>query len=282
MATIIRNTGEMSAAMALRRRRGETIGLVPTMGYLHEGHLSLVRASRRENDVSVVSLFVNPIQFGPGEDLERYPRDEARDLELLEKEGVDYLFAPTAQTLYAPDHSTFVDETALSLPLCGASRPGHFRGVCTVVLKLFHVVGPDRAYFGMKDYQQLQVIRRMVRDLDVPVKIRPCPLVREPDGLALSSRNAYLFPEERRSALGLSAALRAVAEAYEGGERSTPALVALAQEKLAQDRRLDVDYLEIRGAESLEPLDVIDRPAVVALAARVGKTRLIDNIVIGE
>jgi len=268
--------------MALRRRRGETIGLVPTMGYLHEGHLSLVRASRRENDVSVVSLFVNPIQFGPGEDLERYPRDEARDLELLEKEGVDYLFAPAAQALYAPDHSTFVDETALSLPLCGASRPGHFRGVCTVVLKLFHIIGPDRAYFGMKDYQQLQVIRRMVRDLDVPVKIRPCPLVREPDGLALSSRNAYLSPEERRSALGLSAALRTVAEAYEGGERSTPALVALAQEKLAQDRRLDVDYLEIRGAESLEPLDVIDRPAVVALAARVGKTRLIDNIVIGE
>lgn len=282
MATIIRKAGEMSALMALRRRRGETIGLVPTMGYLHEGHLSLVRASRGENDVSVVSLFVNPIQFGPGEDLERYPRDEARDLELLEKEGVDYLFAPAAQALYAPDHSTFVDETALSLPLCGASRPGHFRGVCTVVLKLFHIVGPDRAYFGMKDYQQLQVIQRMVRDLDVPVKIRPCPLVREPDGLALSSRNAYLSPEERRSALGLSAALRAVAEAYEGGERSASSLVALAQEKLAQDRRLDVDYLEIRGAESLEPLDVVDRPAVVALAARVGKTRLIDNIVIGE
>lgn len=281
MVTIVREAREMSSLLTQRRRRGQTIGLVPTMGYLHEGHLSLVRSSRMENDVSVVSLFVNPLQFGPGEDLSRYPRNEARDLDLLDKEGVDFLFAPAAEALYAPDHSTFVDETTLSLPLCGASRPGHFRGVCTVVLKLFNIVGPDRAYFGMKDYQQLQVIRRMVRDLSVPVTIRGCPLVREPDGLALSSRNTYLSPQERTSALVLSSALEATARACGDGERSVPVLLEGLRGRLAQDPRLEVDYAEIRDAESLEALDVVGAPAVVALAVRVGKTRLIDNVVIG-
>ncbi|QTX32578.1 pantoate--beta-alanine ligase [Aminithiophilus ramosus] len=281
MVTIVREAREMSSLLTQRRRRGQTIGLVPTMGYLHEGHLSLVRSSRMENDVSVVSLFVNPLQFGPGEDLSRYPRNEARDRELLDGEGVDFLFAPAAETLYAPDHSTFVDEAALSLPLCGASRPGHFRGVCTVVLKLFNIVGPDRAYFGMKDYQQLQVIRRMVRDLSVPVTIRGCPLVREPDGLALSSRNTYLSPQERTSALALSSALEATARAYADGERSVPALLEGLRGRLTRDPLLQIDYAEIRDAESLEALDVVEAPAVVALAVRVGKTRLIDNAVIG-
>ncbi len=281
MVTIVREAREMSSLLTQRRRRGQTIGLVPTMGYLHEGHLSLVRSSRMENDVSVVSLFVNPLQFGPGEDLSRYPRNEARDRELLDEEGVDFLFAPAAEALYAPDHSTFVDEAALSLPLCGASRPGHFRGVCTVVLKLFNIVGPDRAYFGMKDYQQLQVIRRMVRDLSVPVTIRGCPLVREPDGLARSSRNTYLSPQERTSALALSSALEATARAYGDGERSVPALLEGLRGRLTRDPLLQIDYAEIRDAESLEALDVIEAPAVVALAVRVGKTRLIDNVVIG-
>lgn len=281
MVTIVREAREMSSLLTQRRRRGQTIGLVPTMGYLHEGHLSLVRSSRMENDVSVVSLFVNPLQFGPGEDLSRYPRNEARDRELLDEEGVDFLFAPAAEALYAPDHSTFVDEAALSLPLCGASRPGHFRGVCTVVLKLFNIVGPDRAYFGMKDYQQLQVIRRMVRDLSVPVTIRGCPLVREPDGLARSSRNTYLSPQERTSALALSSALEATARAYGDGERSVPALLEGLRGRLTRDPLLQIDYAEIRDAESLEALDVVEAPAVVALAVRVGKTRLIDNVVIG-
>lgn len=282
MVTVVRKVRELATELSRNRRKGRTIGLVPTMGYLHEGHLSLVRACRMENDISVVSLFVNPIQFGPGEDLERYPRDEAHDMELLEAEGVDFLFAPEAGELYAPDHSTFVDEAALSLPLCGASRPGHFRGVCTVVLKLFNIVGPDRAYFGMKDYQQLQVIRRMVRDLNVPVAIRACALVREADGLALSSRNAYLSPEERLSALALSQTLQALDEAYRQGERSVQALTDRGRFLLARDGRLETEYLEIRDASSLEPLDEVDRPAVVALAVRVGKTRLIDNRILGE
>ncbi len=282
MTLVIRSVDEMRRFVSERRSKGATVGLVPTMGYLHDGHLSLVKASRGENDVTVVSLFVNPIQFGPGEDLERYPRDEERDLALLEKEGVDFLFAPSAEDVYLPGHSVYVDETSLSLPLCGGSRPGHFRGVCTVVLKLFNIVCPDRAYFGMKDYQQLQVLTRMVRDLNVPVEIRPCPLVREKDGLALSSRNAYLSLEERASALGLSRSLEAGRKAFAGGERSVCALRSLVLSVLSEDGRLEPEYVEIRDAGDLSEVDRADRPVVIAMAVRVGRTRLIDNVVLGE
>lgn len=282
MVSIIRKPKEMSAFVLERRRAGQSVGLVPTMGYLHDGHMSLVKKSMIENDVTVVSLFVNPIQFCPGEDLESYPRDEEKDLSLLASAGVDVLFAPGAEDMYLPGNSVYVDETALSLPLCGGSRPGHFRGVCTVVLKLFNIVRPDRAYFGMKDYQQLQVLRRMVRDLNVPVDIRPCPLIREDDGLALSSRNAYLSEEERRSALALSRSLAKAKEAFDGGERSASVLRDLVRSVLSEEEALEPEYVEVRDACELSEVESICDPAVIALAVRVGRTRLIDNVVLGE
>lgn len=261
----------------LREASGRSIGLVPTMGYLHEGHLSLLRRSRKENDVTAVSLFVNPTQFGPGEDLEAYPRDLERDLALLEREGADLVFAPRPEELYFPDASTWVEETRLASGLCGASRPGHFRGVCTVVLKLFQIVGPTRAYFGEKDYQQLQVIRRMTRDLNVPTEVVGCPLVREPDGLALSSRNTYLSPEERASALRLSRCIALAREAARGGQRDARSLRETARRHLEEDPRIRVDYLELVHPETLEPLETLDGEGRLILAAWVGKTRLLDN-----
>ena len=261
----------------LREASGRSIGLVPTMGYLHEGHLSLLRRSRKENDVTAVSLFVNPTQFGPGEDLEAYPRDLERDLALLEREGADLVFAPRPEELYFHDASTWVEETRLASGLCGASRPGHFRGVCTVVLKLFQIVGPTRAYFGEKDYQQLQVIRRMTRDLNVPTEVVGCPLVREPDGLARSSRNVYLSPEERSLALGLSRALEAAQEAARRGDRDASSLVRTARERLEGDSRIQVDYLELVDPQTLERVPRLDREARLVMAVRVGRTRLLDN-----
>ncbi len=281
MVRIVRSIQSMKAFSESCRADGRSVGLVPTMGYLHDGHMSLVRASREENDVTVVSIFVNPIQFGPGEDLDRYPRDEARDLTLLEAGRVDCLFAPPREEMFPSDHSVTVDESSISLPMCGASRPGHFQGVCTVVLKLVNVVRPYRAYFGMKDYQQLQVVRRMVRDLNVPVEIRPCPLLREADGLAWSSRNAYLSPEERRSALSLSQALFKAQKAFEAGERSARVLVDSCLAVLAQEASLRPEYVELRDALDLSPVEQIDSPVVLAMAVRVGTTRLIDNIVLG-
>ena len=262
---------------AFLRARGGSVGLVPTMGYLHEGHLSLVRRCRAENDVVVASIFVNPTQFGPGEDLASYPRDLDRDRELLASAGTDLVFAPEPEALYAPDASTWVEETRLASGLCGASRPGHFRGVCTVVLKLFQIVGPQRAYFGEKDYQQLQVIRRMVRDLDVPVEVVGCPLVREPDGLARSSRNVYLSPEERSLALGLSRALEAAQEAARRGDRDASSLIRTARERLEGDSRVQVDYLELVDPQTLERVPRLDREARLVMAVRVGRTRLLDN-----
>ena len=259
------------------RRQGLTTALVPTMGYFHEGHVSLMRLARSRADKVMVSLFVNPTQFGPGEDLSSYPRDLDRDRELLASAGTDLVFAPEPEALYAPDASTWVEETRLASGLCGASRPGHFRGVCTVVLKLFQIVGPQRAIFGEKDYQQLQVIRRMVRDLDVPVEVVGCPLVREPDGLARSSRNVYLSPEERSLALGLSRALEAAQEAARRGDRDASSLVRTARERLEGDSRIQVDYLELVDPQTLERVPRLDREARLVMAVRVGRTRLLDN-----
>lgn len=282
MIRIDGNVAELREAVRILRKDRGSIGLVPTMGYLHEGHLSLVRKSISENRSTVVTIFVNPLQFGPNEDYEAYPRDLEKDCLLLEKEGVDVVYCPKPEDLYHPDHSTYVVEERVSRDLCGASRPGHFRGVCTIVLKLFLLTGPDRAYFGEKDFQQLQVIRRMVRDLNVPVEIRGCPIVREKDGLALSSRNVYLSPSERLSALALNRSLKAAKALYDSGERNAGKLVGCVREVLFSDPALRVEYIELRDAEELSVLETVDRPAVLALAVRVGKTRLIDNVKLGE
>ena len=254
-----------------------TLGLVPTMGYLHEGHLSLVRAAKRDNDRTAVTIFVNPTQFAPNEDLARYPRDEARDLALLEAEGVDAVFAPSPEEMYLPDASTFVSVEKLTERLEGASRPTHFRGVTTIVLKIFQVTRPDRAYFGRKDAQQLAVIRRMVRDLDVPVEIIGLPIVRESDGLAMSSRNVNLTPEQRRAALVLSRSLRLAESLFAAGQRDAVELRASIESLLAAEALAAIDYVSVADASSLEELTTIDCPALVSLAARFGATRLIDN-----
>lgn len=256
---------------------GNSLGLVPTMGFLHEGHISLVRRCRAENGVTAVSIFVNPIQFGPGEDLASYPRDMERDLSLLEQEGVDMVFAPLPEQMYSKDFSVHVDEENLSRGLCGASRPGHFRGVCTVVTKLFNIIRPDRAYFGQKDYQQLQVIKRMVRDLNMPVEVVPCPIVREEDGLAMSSRNMYLTPEERQSALLLNRSLGMAQDMVKAGEKSKKNIRQAVMDMLNSDPALSIDYVELKDAEDLKDLNEVNRKAVLALAVRVGKARLIDN-----
>ena len=258
-----------------------TVGLVPTMGYLHEGHLSLVRAARRDNDVVVASIFVNPTQFGPKEDLARYPRDEARDLSLLDAERVDAVFAPAVEEMYPEGFSTYVSVEGLTARLEGASRPTHFRGVTTVILKLLNIVRPDRAYFGRKDAQQLAVVRRMARDLDERVEIVGLPIVREPDGLAMSSRNAYLGVEERRAALVLSRSLRLADELYAAGERSAPAIRARMEQLIAAEPLASIDYVSVADAGMLDELDHIDRPALVSLPLRIGATRLIDNSTLG-
>lgn len=260
--------------------RGCTLGLVPTMGFLHEGHLSLVRKCRSQNEMTAVSIFVNPIQFGPGEDLEAYPRDMERDLALLESEGVDMVFAPSPGEMYPENFSVHVEEDDLSRVLCGASRPGHFRGVCTVVAKLFNIVRPGRSYFGQKDYQQVQVIKRMVRDLNIPVEIVTCPIVREEDGLAMSSRNLYLTPEQRRSALLLNRSLAMADDMVRNGETSSEKIMGAVIEKISSDPALSIDYVSLRDAGNLGDLEILDRKAVLALAVRVGKARLIDNIIL--
>lgn len=262
------------------RRSGLAIGLVPTMGFLHEGHLSLVRTAREDNDICAVSIFVNPLQFGPSEDLEAYPRDLERDLRLLSREGVDLVFVPEVAELYYPDRSVLVTENLLSRCLCGSARPGHFDGVCTVVLKLFNIVRPDRAYFGQKDYQQLQIIKRMVRDLNVPVEIIGCPIVRERDGLAMSSRNIYLDQPAREAALSLSRALGEARSLFEEGERSPDVLLSAVRRTVSSCPLVVLEYAEVRDAEDLSPVATVKKQAVLALAARVGRARLIDNILL--
>ncbi len=267
---------------AWRRSVAGNVGLVPTMGFLHEGHLSLVRAARSQNDHVAVSIFVNPAQFGPEEDLARYPRDEARDLALLEAEGVDVVFAPGVEEIYSRGFSTYVSVEGLTSRLEGASRPTHFRGVTTVVLKLLNIVQPDRAYFGRKDAQQLAVIRRMVRDLDLPVAIEGLPIVREADGLAISSRNVYLTPEQRAAALVLSRSLHLAEDLYAAGEREASRIRTAMRELIATEPLAHVDYISIADVATLDELPCIDRLALVSLAARFGSTRLIDNTTVGE
>jgi len=261
--------------------RGRRIGLVPTMGYLHDGHLSLVRLAREKAGVVAASIFVNPTQFGPKEDLSRYPRDLDGDLAKLERAGVDAVFTPEPAHVYPPGFDTYVVPGDLATVLCGASRPGHFRGVCTVVHLLFRMSRCHVAVFGAKDYQQLTIIRRMVRDLWLDVDLVGGPIVREADGLAMSSRNVYLSPDERRDALVLSRALAEVERAHAAGERDAARLVTLAREVIGAAARARVDYVELADAESLQPVTRVEGPVVCALAVFVGNTRLIDNRVIG-
>ena len=257
------------------------IGLVPTMGALHEGHLSLVRGARADDDTVVVSIFVNPTQFGPSEDYALYPRDPERDLALLRDLGTDLVFMPSAEEMYPKGFDTHVEVEKLTQRLEGASRPGHLRGVATVVTKLFNVVQPHRAYFGQKDAQQLAVIRRLTRDLDLPIEVVGLPTVREPDGLAMSSRNAYLSPEERKAALVLYRSLEAAQELWRSGVRDASLIRRRMNEVLAAPATgglSRVDYVSVADAETLEELETVDRPALVSVAVRIGKTRLIDNV----
>ncbi len=265
---------------AARRSFPERVGLVPTMGYLHEGHLSLVRRARQDCDHVVVSIFVNPAQFGPREDLSKYPRDLDRDLSLLEPLGVDLVWMPTDEIMYPPNYQTWADVETITRHLEGAMRPGHFRGVTTVVAKLFNAVQPHKAYFGQKDAQQAAVIRQMTRDLSYPIEIVVCPILREPDGLAMSSRNVYLDPEQRKAATVLSRALRAAQESYEAGERDAETLRGKMKEVLAREPLANVQYVSCADYDTLEELDTATGKALLSMAVFVGKTRLIDNVIL--
>ena len=268
------------SACRAARLAGQRLGLVPTMGALHEGHVSLVRTAKAQSGFVVVSIFVNPLQFGPSEDLAKYPRNFERDRGLLEKAGVDLIFAPSVAEMYASAGITYVNVEGLSDRLDGQSRPGHFRGVTTVVSKLFHIVEPDLAVFGQKDAAQVAIIQRMVRDLNIPVEIVVAPIVRESDGLAMSSRNAYLDSQQRKQALVLSRSLHRVEELFQRGKRSAAELIAAGQSVFAEEPAVRIDYLSVVDPESLEPIQEISRIALVAVAAYVGSTRLIDNTVL--
>jgi len=270
----------MRCACRAARQAGKRLGLVPTMGALHAGHLSLVKAARASCDTVAVSIFVNPTQFGPNEDLAKYPRQFERDRELLEREGVDLLFAPSVEEMYPGGAVTWVTVEELSGKLDGRSRPGHFRGVTTVVAKLFHIVEPDVAFFGQKDAAQAAIIRRMVRDLNFPVEIVVCPIVREPDGLAMSSRNTYLDAQQRKQALVLHRSLVKVKQLVEAGERSAAKLTAAGREEFAAESSVRLDYFEIVNPETLDPIADASEGALVAVAAFVGTTRLIDNVLL--
>ncbi len=268
---------EIRRAVQSAHAAGKKVGLVPTMGALHEGHLSLVDASRAQCDVTVVTIFVNPAQFEPTEDFEEYPHSMEADLAALAARGVDLVFAPTREEIYPPGHSTYIEPPQAAEPLEGACRPGHFRGVTTVVLKLFNLVPADFAFFGQKDYQQSVVIRRMVEDLNVPIRIRVCPTVREPDGLALSSRNRYLNPEQRKRALSLSRSLKLAAKLVEHGEQDAAAILDAMRNVMTDAGVDEIDYVALVDPETLASLPAPRRPAVALVAARVGQTRLIDN-----
>jgi pantoate--beta-alanine ligase len=265
----------------LRLKLPEPLGFVPTMGYLHEGHLVLVRQAKAENASVAVSIFVNPTQFGPKEDFKHYPRDPQRDLALLEKESVDLVFMPPVEEIYPPGFNSWVEVGRLAERLEGASRPGHFRGVATVVARLFNLVQPDRAYFGQKDAQQLIVIRKMVADLDMSLEVIAVPTVREPDGLAMSSRNTYLNPEERKQATVLYQALILAQKLYAEGEKDAAAIRRQMTELIQKQPLADIDYISLADAETLDELDVVKPPALVSMAVKIGKTRLIDNVVVG-
>jgi len=277
---IIKTIPEMKAAISGHKSAGRTIGLVPTMGFLHEGHLSLVRAARKKADVTVVSIFVNPAQFGPKEDLKTYPRDLNRDSVMLEKEGVDYVFHPEAGEMYPQGYKTYVEVPDLQVKLCGRSRPGHFRGVCTVVLKLIQIVEPDFAFFGQKDALQAIILRKMAQDLNLDVQVEIMPIVREADGLAMSSRNTYLSPEERAAALVLSRSLEAAKSEIEHGERREEVILDGMKAMIGQEPLARIDYVEAVDMEDLDPVKKIVKGTLIALAVFIGPTRLIDNMIV--
>jgi pantoate--beta-alanine ligase len=277
---LLTTIAETRSACARIRAEGKTLGLVPTMGALHQGHLSLVQAAQANCDVVAVSIFVNPTQFGPKEDFAGYPRNLEQDCRTLEAAGVDLIFAPSAEEMYPAGASTFVEVTGLSDRLDGASRPGHFRGVATVVTKLLHIFAPDHAFFGQKDAAQVAILRKMVRDLLFPVELDVCPTVREPDGLALSSRNSYLSAEQRRQALVLSRALLAVEREAKAGDHESGKLIAIALRILGEEPGVEVDYCRVVNPDTLEDVPDVGRGALVAVAARVGSTRLIDNLLL--
>lgn len=279
---IISDCHEMQQYTLKQKRDGKRIAFVPTMGYLHEGHASLLREGRKQGDLLILSIFVNPTQFGANEDLGRYPRDLERDCALAAECGVDVIFTPTAAGMYPPGFQTSLTVQELSRPLCGAHRPGHFDGVAIVVTKLFNIVQPDVAFFGKKDFQQLAVIRQMTADLNLPLEIVGLPIIREADGLAMSSRNAYLSPAERSSALCLSRAIRLVRECYRAGETHVDTLRNTALTLIGQEPAAEVDYLEFRNSSSLQEVATASDCTLLALAVKIGTTRLIDNTVLGE
>jgi pantoate--beta-alanine ligase len=278
MMNVVTSVAGMKARARQWKKEGKKVGFVPTMGYLHEGHLSLVRESKKRADVTVVSIFVNPTQFGPNEDFKKYPRDLEKDSAFLEKGGVDCLFYPATADIYPPGYRTYVEVHGLQDRLCGRSRPGHFQGVATVVLKLFEIVGPDIAFFGAKDAQQVLIIQKMAADLDLDTEVVTCPIVREPDGLALSSRNAYLSCEERKSALVLSISLRWAERAVAAGERDAAKLIAGIRAAIEAEPQARVDYVEAVDPVNLEPVAEVRGDVLIALAVFIGSTRLIDNI----
>ena len=277
---VVKTIKEVREIVSSWRRDGLTVGLVPTMGYLHEGHQSLISKSVSENDRTVVSVFVNPIQFGPNEDLEAYPRDLKRDMEAVEAVGGDLIFNPEPAEMYPSHFTSFIDTTETTELLCGAVRPVHFRGVCTVVGKLFNIVTPDRAYFGQKDAQQLATIRRFVRDLNFGLEIVPCPIVREADGLAKSSRNTYLSPAERKAALILSKSLALGKKAVDEGERDASKVVSIITESLQTEPLARIDYVEVVDFENIQRVETISGETLVAIAVYIGKTRLMDNFIV--
>ena len=279
---IIETVDQMMKYSRDARAAGRTIAMVPTMGYLHAGHASLMHEGRKRADLLITSIFVNPTQFGAGEDFDSYPRDLQRDTEIAVSAGVDVIFAPKASDMYPRGYETYINVENITDHLCGASRPGHFRGVTTVVAKLFNICKPHCALFGKKDYQQLAVIRRMVTDLNLDVDVIGMPIVREADGLAMSSRNAYLSPEERLSALCLSRGLRAARAAFNSGERLAHTIRAAALSEISAEPSACVDYVEVRNGTTLEKDEKVSSSSLVALAVRIGKTRLIDNCVLGE
>jgi pantoate--beta-alanine ligase len=279
---LIESVAEMQQIALNTRREGKSIALVPTMGFLHAGHASLMHEGRKRSDLLVTSIFVNPTQFGAGEDFNSYPRDLERDMSIAAEAGVDLIFAPKASDMYPVGYQTWVDVDRLTLPLCGSSRPGHFRGVTTVVCKLFGIVQPNLALFGRKDYQQLAVIQRMTADLNLAVEIIGMPIVRETDGLAMSSRNSYLSPENRVKALCLSRAIRAAAAAYRDGEKDVAVLDTIARQQITSTDGAEIDYLEFRHGTSLELLEQANDTTLLALAVKIGSTRLIDNCILSE
>lgn len=279
---IIRSAGEMQAFSESLRKRGQKIGFVPTMGYFHEGHLSLMREGRRVCDCLAISIYVNPTQFGPGEDLERYPRDFGRDRSLAEGVGVDVIFYPENTEMYPEHYQTYVTVEMVTRNLCGISRPGHFRGVATVCAKLFNIVKPHAAIFGKKDFQQLVTIQRMVRDLNMDLEIIGMPIVREADGLAMSSRNVYLKENERASALSLSRSLKLAKEIYDNGERDAVKILGEVKKFIEGYPHIAIDYVKICDTTTLQDIEHLEKEAVLALAVKINKTRLIDNYVFGE